>query len=131
MTSTDGDTGSAECPWCGKQMSMANMAADGCFDAGYEGECPHCGGEYEISEVEHIVTGTFVRRDRKAEEAMVGKRVAATFAGRELVGQVQTTRGGLFVVLGDDGKPWPFRPRLERVTVVGASWQCPETQELA
>jgi transcription elongation factor Elf1 len=53
---TIGDESTIECPHCGKEMCVQDVTTDGCLVVGHEDYCEHCGGYYEIVEVEYSAT---------------------------------------------------------------------------
>ena len=53
---TIGDESQCECPSCSKQISMQDIATDGCLVPGYEGMCEHCEAEFKIEDVDYSAT---------------------------------------------------------------------------
>ena len=59
---TMGDEVYVPCPSCGKQMSIRDVATDGCLKPGFVDQCEHCEAEFEIDAVEYSATVWVVAR---------------------------------------------------------------------
>ncbi len=53
---TIGDETEIECPHCRKIINLSDITTDGCLEPDYKSDCPHCGREWIIWDVQYSAT---------------------------------------------------------------------------